>query len=311
MPSAIEVVRLSKVYRGGHGIFELRFDVHEGEIFGFLGPNGAGKTTTIRVLMGLLRPTGGSTRVFGLDCWSQSPAIKARVGFVPGELHLYEGMSGRAFLEFFAAFRPAGTMARGVGLAQRFDLDLRQHIRHLSKGNRQKLAIIAALMHDPALLILDEPTSGLDPLMQITVLDVLREERARGKTVFLSSHVLPEVEKVADRVAVVREGRLVAVDDVERLRTLRARRMEVIFRQAPGSAAFTGVPGVRILSTHESGRHIELTLKGEPGPLLERLSRLPVLDLTYPPADLESVFLHYYEGAAPETSEPVAKEVTA
>jgi len=166
-------------------------------------------------------------------------------------------------------------------------------------------------MHDPALLILDEPTSGLDPLMQVMVLDVFREERARGKTVFLSSHVLPEVEKVADRVAIVREGRLVAVDEVEGLKTVRERWMEVIFRQAPGGAAFTGVPGVRILSTHEGGRHIELTLKGAPGPLLERLSRLPVVDLTYPPADLESVFLHYYEGAAPETSEPVAKEVTA
>lgn len=311
MPVSIEVDKLSKVYRGGRGIFELSFDVQEGEILGFLGPNGAGKTTTIRVLMGLLRPTGGSARVFGRDVWSDSPEIKAQVGFVPGELHLYEDLSGREFLEFVAGFRPAGTMARATRLANRFDLDLRPRTRHLSKGNRQKLVIIAALMHDPALLILDEPTSGLDPLMQMTVLDLFREERARGKTVFLSSHMLPEVEKVADRVAVVREGHLVAVEQVERLKAVRQRRMEVLFRRAPGADAFAGLDGVRVLSVHEGGRHVELTLKGEPGPLLERLAGLPVIDLVYPPADLESVFLHYYEGAPLEVTSPVREAVSA
>src|SRR5450759_762367 len=207
MGTAIECSGLTKTYRGGRGVVDLNCQVAEGEIFGCLGPNGAGKTTTIRTLMGLLRPTGGCARVFGFDSWRASPAVKARVGFVPGELHLYDGMRGHALIEFAAGFRPEGTLMRAKQLARQFDLDLHQRIRHLSKGNRQKLVIIVALMHDPQLLIMDEPTSGLDPLMQVAVLDLLRQERERGKTVFLSTHLLPEVEKIADRVAVIRNGR--------------------------------------------------------------------------------------------------------
>lgn len=296
MPHVIQAIKLEKVYRGGHGVFDLDFDVMEGEIFGFLGPNGAGKTTTIRVLMGLLRPTGGQLKAFGMDCWSDSPAIKARIGFVPGELHLYDEMTGRQFIDFFAGFRPPSTADSARRLALRFDLDLGQRIQHLSKGNRQKLVLVQALMHDPSLLVLDEPTSGLDPLMQVAVLDVLQEERGRGKTVFLSSHTLPEVERIADRVAVIREGRLVTVKDVAGLMALRERRMDLTFRTPVPAPAFGSIAGVRVLESHDSGRQWSLAVRGDPTVLLQRVAGLPVSDLVYPQADLESVFLHFYEG---------------
>ncbi len=295
MTAAIEARALTRTYRGGRGVFELDFHVEEGEIFGFLGPNGAGKTTTIRVLMGMLRPTSGEARVFGLDCWRQSPAVKARIGFVPGELHLYERMTGDALLRFLAGYRGPGSLERGRALARRLDLDLHQRARHLSKGNRQKLILVQALMHEPPLLVLDEPTSGLDPLVQGAVLELLVELRARGRTVFLSSHLLQEVEKVADHAAVLRDGRLVAVEDVDRLRAVRQRRMEVFLRQPAAGDAFSGLDGVRLLHVNDGGRRVELAVQGDPGALLQRLAALPVADLVYPPADLESVFLHYYQ----------------
>ena len=304
MTHEIEARKLKKVYRGGRGVFDLDFDVREGEIFGFLGPNGAGKTTTIRVLMGLLRPSGGSLTVFGLDCWADSTAIKSRVGFVPGELHLYEKMTGRQFVGFFAGFRPPSAAENGRRLALRFDLDLGQRIQHLSKGNRQKLVLIQALMHDPSLLVLDEPTSGLDPLMQVAVLDTLQEERGRGKTIFLSSHVLPEVEKVADRVAVIREGRLVTVKDIAELMVLRERRMDLTFRTPVAPQAFAHVPGVRVLESLDSGRRWTLAVRGDPTALLQRVAGLPLADMVYPPADLESVFLQYYEGKPQKEAVP-------
>jgi ABC-2 type transport system ATP-binding protein len=199
---------------------------------------------------------------------------------------------------------------RAKQLARQFDLDLHQRIRHLSKGNRQKLVIIVALMHDPQLLIMDEPTSGLDPLMQVAVLDLLRQERERRKTVFLSSHLLPEVEKIADRVAVIRDGRLVAIEEIERLKTMRERRMEAVFRHPVTAEAFAGLDGVRVIGMHEHNHHVELTLRGDPAPVLARLAAMHVADLIYPPADLESVFLHYYEDAAPLAT-PAAREVSA
>jgi ABC-2 type transport system ATP-binding protein len=305
MGAAIEARALTRTYRGGRGVFELGFRVEEGEIFGFLGPNGAGKTTTIRVLMGMIRPTSGEARVFGLDVWRQSAAVKARIGFVPGDLHLYERMTGEGLLRFFASYRPPGTMERAHQLARRFELDLRQRVRHLSKGNRQKLILVQALMHDPPLLVLDEPTSGLDPLAQTDFLDLLGEERSRGKTVFLSSHLLQEVEKVADSAAIVRDGRLVAIEDVDRLRTVRERRMEVVLHRPLQGDPFSGIDGVRLLGTHEGGRRLELAVHGDPGPLLQRLATLPVADLVYPPADLESVFLHFYREAAATGGEQV------
>ena len=301
--SAIEARALTRTYRGGRGVFELDFRVEEGEIFGFLGPNGAGKTTTIRLLMGMLRPTSGEARVFGLDTWRQSPAAKARIGFVPGDLRLYERMTGEAVLRFLAGYRPRGSLDRGRRLARQLDLDLSQRVRHLSKGNRQKLILVQALMHEPPLMVLDEPTSGLDPLVQAAVLDLLVEQRSRGGTVFLSSHLMQEVEKVADRAAVLRDGRMVALEHVDRLRAVRERRMEVVLERPPANDAFAGLGGVRVLAVHDGGRRMELAVRGGPQGLLQRLAALPVVDLVYPPTDLESAFLHYYRDAAPSTHE--------
>src|SRR5947209_13477256 len=219
MTEAIRTRELTKDYGAGRGLFDLDLEVHAGEVFGFLGPNGAGKTTTIRQLMGLLRPTSGGARIFGLDCWADSTAAKAKVGFLPGDIRLYEQLTGAEFLDFFAAFRDGhrADPRHRRELVERLEVETHRKIKHLSKGNRQKLAIVQALMHDAPLLILDEPSSGLDPLMQLGLIELLREEHAHGRTIFLSSHVLPEVERIAHRVAVIREGRLVAVEEVARL----------------------------------------------------------------------------------------------
>ena len=295
--AVVKAQGLTKVFAGGRGVFELDFEVEEGEIFGFLGPNAAGKTTTIRLLMGLLKPTSGNASVLGHDTWNEASQVKSKIGFVPGELHLYENLTGAAFLAFLAGFRPPGALARASLLADRYQLDLGQRVKHLSKGNRQKLILISALMPDPSLYLLDEPTSGLDPVMQAKVLEVLRDECGRGKTVFLSSHYLAEVEKVADRVAIVRDGRLVALERVEELRAKRVRHMEVIASSPLTADSFSGLPNVRFQASHAGGRHVELDVAGDLGPLLTRLAALPVVDVVYPPAELESVFLHYFEAA--------------
>lgn len=311
MPPPLQVERLTRYYGKRRGVLDLTFTVAESEIFGFLGPNGAGKTTTIRQLMGLLRPSSGSARVFGLDCWQEATGVKAKVGYLPGDLHLYEHLTGTEFLDFFAAFRRGSDPRRRRVLAERLELDLHQRIKHLSKGNRQKLAIVQALMHDAPLLLLDEPSSGLDPLMQAGFIELLREERARGKTVFLSSHVLPEVERIAQRVAIIREGRLVAVEEVARLKAMRQRRMEVALREPVPPERFTALDGVRVLAVDPPGRHVELAVRGALGPLLRTLSELPVEDLTFAPPDLESIFLHYYsDDGEREEPAPARAEVT-
>ncbi len=289
----IAVTRLTRAYGKRRGVIDLDFSVRSGEIFGFLGPNGAGKTTTIRLLMGMLRPGAGEARIFGMDCWSQAPEVKTKVGFLPGEIHLYERMTGTEFLDFFASFR-AGHAPRRAELSERFELDLDARIRHLSKGNRQKLAIIQALMYDAPVLILDEPSSGLDPLMQVELIEALRDEQKRGKTLFLSSHMLNEVERVAHRIAIIREGRIVAIEDVDRLRETRERRMEVLLQRPVDAAVFDSLPGVRVLTTHADGLHVDLAVSGNPRELLGTLSTLPIEDLVYGPPDLESVFLRYY-----------------
>lgn len=291
---AIAARSLSKVYRGGRGVFELEFTVREGEIFGFLGPNGAGKTTTIRTLLGLLRPTGGGASIFGLDCWGQSPAVKAKVGFVSADPRLYEKMTGAAFLDFLAGYRARGTMDNARKLAAELDLDLRPRIRQLSRGNRQKLLLVQGLMHDPPLLILDEASGGLDPIGQEMFLNRLVDERSRGKTVFLSSHNLAEVERVADRVGIIREGRMVAIEDIDKLRAMRTRRMDVTLSAPLTNGIFDGVDGVRVVQTSDGGKQFQLSVQGNPRELLSRLATLPVVDMVFPPADLESVFMRYY-----------------
>src|SRR6478672_352901 len=243
---AIRTTRLTKDFGGGHGLFGLDLEVRRGEILGFLGPNGAGKSTTMRLLLDLIGPTSGSATLLGLDSHADSLEIKRRVGFLPGELALYPELRGEVMLDFLAELR--GGVDRRVrdDLAERFDTDLGRRIGELSTGNRQKLGLIQAFMHEPELLILDEPISGLDPLVQQSFHALLGEVAARGRTVLLSSHTLSEVERVADRVAILRRGRLVVVDSLASLRAVAVERLEIEFGGAPPKLEeIAAVPGVR------------------------------------------------------------------
>ena len=214
----IEINHLTRDYGNGKGIFDVSFSVGEGEVFGFLGPNGAGKTTTIRHLMGFLRAKAGDCRIAGLDCWKDRDKIQRRLGYIPGEISFFDTMSGEQYLDFIRQYRKDAGSSRRKELMERFELNPQGKIKKMSKGMKQKIGIIAAFMHDPDILILDEPTSGLDPLMQIRFIELLEEEKKRGKTILLSSHMFEEVERSCHRVGIIRQGKLVALDSVENLR---------------------------------------------------------------------------------------------
>lgn len=218
----MEITDLTRDYGSGKGIFQISFHVDEGEVFGFLGPNGAGKTTTIRHLMGFLRPKAGSCAITGLDCWRDREKIQRNLGYIPGEISFFDDMTGTEYLDFAAKYRGLTSDHRRRELLERFELDPKGKLRKMSKGMKQKIGITAAFMHDPQILILDEPTSGLDPLMQNRFIELIGEEKKRGKTILLSSHMFEEVERTCDRVGIIRAGRLAAVDSVD---TLRARHL--------------------------------------------------------------------------------------
>jgi ABC-2 type transport system ATP-binding protein len=292
MSAVLETDRLTKRYGSSRGIETLSMQVAAGEVFGFLGPNGAGKTTTIRTLLGLLHPTEGSARIFGLDTRRESLAIRARLGNLPGDFSYEDRLSGRELLRFFAAVRRMDGLGSAPALAERFKADLDRPLRQLSRGNRQKIGLIQALFHDPELLILDEPTSGLDPFMQEEFLAVLAEHRARGGTVFLSSHELDEVQRACDRVAIIREGRLVAVEDVAEMRGRAYREVAVRFAHDPPEAELRDVPGVQDLT--RDGRSVRLRAHGDLDELVKALARHHVVDLEVAQPSLEELFLTYY-----------------
>jgi ABC-2 type transport system ATP-binding protein len=290
---AIETVGLTKFYGRSRGVEDLDLRVEHGEVFGFLGPNGAGKTTTIRLLLDLIRPTRGRASVAGLDTRRDSLELRRRTGYLPGELKLPARSSARGFLSFLARQR-GGVEPRVVSaLAERLGLDLERPIEDLSKGNRQKVGLVAAFMHDPELLILDEPTSGLDPLRQQDVLELMRERAAAGRTVFLSSHELDQVEHAAGRVGIVREGRLIAVEAISALKLRAVRRVEVRLSEPGADAAgLRDVPGVRSLT--QTDGVIRLDVDGPMDALVKALARLPVQTLTSEPPELDEIFLAYY-----------------
>ncbi len=295
--SVIRAERLTKVYAGSRGILDLSLAVESGEVFGFLGPNGAGKTTTIRLVLDLIRPTSGRVEVFGLDPRRDGVAIRRRIGYVPGDLRLDERLTPRELCEYFSRLRGRDG-ADVAGLAERLDLELDRPIRALSKGNRQKVGLVQAFMHRPDLLVLDEPTAGLDPLVQQSFYELVREVTAEGKTVFLSSHVLSEVQHVADRVALIRDGRLALVQSVETLRARAFARVEATFAEPPPPDAFAGLPGIRELDRR--GRTATFSVEGEIDPLVKALGRFRVLALESREADLEDVFLDLYRPVAPD-----------
>ncbi|GAC1480593.1 MAG: ABC transporter ATP-binding protein [Candidatus Dormibacteria bacterium] len=296
-PLPILIDRLTKSYGKERGVRNIDLTVERGEIFGFLGPNGAGKTTTIRVLIGLLRPTSGGARIFGRDCWSKPGRAHREIGFIPGDLRLYEQMGVMEFFRFMARLHGGVKKGRIEGLAERLELDIGRQIKHLSKGNRQKVGLVQALMHEAPLLILDEPSSGLDPLMELVFMQLIREERSAGRTIFLSSHNLSEVERVCDRVAIIRDGSLVAVEQVEALKANRVREMTVTFRQPIDSRAFES-NGVVMLE--RSDRRIRISVRGDINPLIRTLARYEIQDLSFRDPSLEEVFLHYYQEAPRE-----------
>jgi ABC-2 type transport system ATP-binding protein len=288
----IAAERLTKSYGHHRGVADISFEVRPGEVFGFLGPNGAGKTTTIRTALDLLRPTSGRVRVFGHDPRSHGPAIRARVGYLPGDLVLWQQMTVTDYLAAFGSFRGGVDPVRIRTVADRLSLDLTRRIKALSHGNRQKVGLVLAFAHEPELLILDEPTQGLDPLMQQEFYALVDEARARGATVFLSSHILPEVERVCDRVAIVREGRLVRVADVEELKQAAVREIRVVFSAPVPVETFASLPGVEAATAR--GTNVILTVRGELDPIVKAAARHTVLDLTSTEPSLEELFLSIY-----------------
>ena len=296
---AIGITGLTKDYGRGHGLFGLDLAVRHGEILGFLGPNGAGKSTTMRLLLDLIKPTSGSATLLGLDSRADSLEIRRRVGYLPGELALHPRLSGTAMLDYLAELR--GGIDRRIrdALAERFDADLGRPIGELSTGNRQKLGLIQAFMHEPELLILDEPIAGLDPLVQQHFHALLRDVAAEGRTVLLSSHTLSEVERVADRVAILRRGQLVVVDSLEGLRDVAVRRLEIEFAGvAPRAEELRVVPGVREIGGE--GAHFVVAFEGSADALVKAIAKYEVRSIRSRDDDLEEIFLRYYrdrEGA--------------
>ena len=294
MADAIETQGLTKYYGEAAGIVDLDLAVEVGEVFGFIGPNGAGKTTTIRLLLNFLQPTRGSGMVFGMDMTADSVAIRSRVGYLPGDLALYPSMTGREFLLYFSRLRGVDTAAATTRLAERFELDLDRRIKEYSKGNRQKVGLVNAFMHEPELLILDEPTGGLDPLMQQEFATLLREVRAEGRTVFLSSHYLPEVERIADRVGIVRQGHLIAVDTLDGFRTRIQANLSIEFAEPADPSGFAGLRGVISVEAHDDGRLLRLSVSGPQDAVIRAAADAGAIGVHTQEADLDDVFLSYY-----------------
>ena len=294
MADAVRFDRLTKRYGKRRGVIDLSFTVRAGEVFGYLGPNAAGKTTTIRTLLDLIRPTAGAITVLGLDSHRDSLAVRRRVGYLPGELALYEKLTPRELFAYFGSLR-GGLDPRAVtDLADRFELELDRPIAALSRGTKQKVGLVQAFVHRPELLVLDEPTSGLDPLMQREFEELVRETVADGRTVFLSSHVLSEVQQVADRVAIIRDGLLVTVEEVAALHRRAVREVEARFAGPVPPGVFDGVPGVRDVTV--DGDSARLVVEGPVDGVVKALARFEVIDLRSHEPDLEEVFLSLYQG---------------
>ncbi len=293
--AAIRTSKLSKDYGLGRGLFELDLDVEPQEVFGFLGPNGAGKSTTIRCLMGLIRPTAGSAHIFGLDCIRDYVAVKRKVGYVPGEMPQFGSLRGSEVVGYLSAMHGGADQKAVHSLAERFNLDLSRRYREYSSGNKQKLGIVLAFMHKPPLLILDEPTAGLDPLVQREFYKLVSEARDDGATVFLSSHILSEVERACDRVGIIRAGRLVNVADLDELHRIRFHRVEIEF----GPDAAVPVTAIRaaegVADVVLEDRLVTCTVRGRFEPLLDAIRGSTVTNLVSHEPSLEEIFLAYYK----------------
>ncbi len=298
MTVVVSAENLTKTFGTHRGIVGVDVSVAEGDIFGFLGPNGSGKSTTIRLLTGLSHPTSGTAKVFGLDPIADAVEIHRRVGYLPGELALHPRLTGRQHVDFAAKVRGVQDRTFLDELVDRFQVDLERPTRTLSKGNRQKIGILLAVMHRPELVILDEPTSGLDPLMQDEFEHLMRELVSTGATVFLSSHELDGVQRVATRVAIIKDGHLVVTDTVEALRRRAPRTIEFSFPETADPKPFASIEGVRVVAA--DGKRITLALLGAVAPVLRVAAELDPLDVVARPADLDELFLTYYRDQSAE-----------
>ncbi|MFZ2421916.1 MAG: ABC transporter ATP-binding protein [Anaerolineae bacterium] len=289
--SVIEVSKLTKYYGKARGIVDVSFSEEEGEIFGFIGPNGAGKSTTIRLLLSLIHPTSGSAKVFGKDVVTHGPEIRRDIGYLPSEVYYYEGMKVIDLLKYSASFYDGDCTQRMHELSETMELELNRRISDLSYGNKKKVGIVQGLLHSPKLLFLDEPTSGLDPLMQRKFFNLIREENARGVTVFFSSHILGEVQRLCTRVGIIREGSIVEISDI---RTLQKNNYKKVHVTAEGlTRASFDLPGVT--NVQVENRSVNFFFKGDINAVLQKISGIQVADVTIEEPTLEEIFMHYYE----------------
>lgn len=286
----IQVSDLTKYYGKSRGIENLSFSVREGEIFGFIGPNGAGKSTTIRLLLSLIHPTSGQAAIFGKDVTKKGPEIRNQVGYLPSEVFYYDHMKVGELLKYSASFYPGDHKQRISYLAGVMELEMNRKIRDLSYGNKKKVGIVQGLLHNPTLLFLDEPTSGLDPLMQRKFFDLIREENKKGVTVFFSSHFLGEVQRLCDRVGIIREGRMVEVSDIRTLQKNNYKKIRVLSQQALASFDLPGVSNL-----HQEGEWIQFFYSGDINHVLQRVSNFAIEDIDIEEPTLEEIFMHYYE----------------
>ncbi|MDM5189245.1 ATP-binding cassette domain-containing protein [Bacillus sp. DX4.1] len=288
----ILVQNVTKQFSNGKGLFDISFQVKEGEVFGYLGPNGAGKSTTIRNLMGFIQPTAGHATIFGLDCWNEAAKIQREVGYLPGEISFIDGMNGLELLKLMQGMRGLKQTSRRDELIERLQFDVKTPIRKMSKGMKQKVGIVAAFMHDPEVLILDEPTSGLDPLMQQLFIDLILEEKQKGKTIFMSSHIFTEIERTCDRVAIIKDGRLVTVENVHDLQGMRRQVMDVTLSSQEEIIA---LQKTNLQFENVKGNTASIIVQGNYQTVLQTLAQYHVTALQTRAMDLEHLFMHYYD----------------
>ena len=289
--TVIEVSHLTKYYGKARGIIDVSFHMDEGEIFGFIGPNGAGKSTTIRLLLSLIYPTSGSATIFGKDCIQYGPELRREIGYLPSEVFYYERMKVIDLLKYSASFYDQDCTQRMHELAEMMELELHRRIEDLSYGNRKKVGIVQGLLHQPKLLFLDEPTAGLDPLMQREFFQLIREENRRGVTVFFSSHILGEVQRMCNRVGIIKEGRIIEIADIRTLQQNNYKKVRIAADDLDATAF--GFPGVTNLEHHNGV--VRFFYKGDINVVMHQLGEMTVSDVTIEEPTLEEIFMHYYE----------------
>lgn len=290
--NVIEIKNLTKTYGKARGISDVSFNVEQGEIFGFIGPNGAGKSTTIRTLLSLIYPTSGSATIFGKDCIQFAPEIKKEIGYLPSEIFYYDNMKVKDLLKYSASFYKKDCSKRIKELAKMMDLDLNKKIDDLSLGNKKKVGIVQGLLHEPKLIILDEPTSGLDPLMQQKFFELLEEENKKGATILFSSHILSEVQRLCNRVAIIKEGKIVTVEKISTLQENNYKKFK-IETNSPLDKDYFQIEGVNKLNVHNNVT--SFLFKGNINTVMKKIAEIEIANLWIEEPDLEEIFIHYYE----------------